>query len=241
MRDSISKCQFFTSLIIYGLNTLISIAILSLIFIRPKIIFMFLTMWTYYMNSVYLCINLICDFNLYINKSNKLEKLNDWNRNIYSQICNTFTYLVFILFWSLILLGKDFMNFGKFNLFGIIINIYLHFLISVFCIIDIIIHEHNKISFKRKNFVIIFIIFTLYMILCALGKYVFNIYSYRFVRNGNLKQLLVAMFIFYIIIYNCYYFHIWLINKFNKEKNSINNLMNKEENSMNIEEKNERN
>ena len=225
MRDSISKCQFFTSLIIYGLNTLISIAILSLIFIRPKIIFMFLTMWTYYMNSVYLCINLICDFNLYINKSNKLEKLNDWNRNIYSQICNTFTYLVFILFWSLILLGKDFMNFGKFNLFGIIINIYLHFLISVFCIIDIIIHEHNKISFKRKNFVIIFIIFTLYMILCVLGKYVFKFCPYTFIENGNLKQLLVAMFFFYIIIYNCYCFHIWLINKFNNEINSINNLL----------------
>ena len=229
MRDSLTKCQFITSLIINGINTLIAIAILSLIFINPKIIFMFLTMWTYYMNSIYLCINLICDFNLYIKKSNKLEKLNDWNRNTYSQICNTFTYLVFILFWSLILLGKDFMNFGKFNLFGIIINVYLHFLITVFCIIDIIIQEHNKITFKSKNFVIIIIIFTLYMILCVIGKYILDFCPYTFIENGNIKQLIVAMFIFYIIVYNCYCFHIWIINKFNNDRNSINSLMNKEE------------
>jgi len=166
MRESISKYQFFSSLIIYGLNTLISIVLLPLIFIDKESIFM-LMFYTYYMNSVYLCINLICDFNLYINKSNKLEKLNDWNRNIYSQICNTFTYLVFILFWSLILLGRYFMTIGSFYSFDFLICFYLDCLVTIFCIIDIIIHEHNKISFKRKNFVIIFIIFTLYMILCA--------------------------------------------------------------------------
>ena len=190
---------------------------------------MFITICTYYMNSIYLCINLICDLNLYIKKSDKLEKLNDWNRNTYSQICNTLSYFVFILFWSLFLLGKDFMRFRKFKLLEHIIYMYLHFLITVFCIIDIIIQERNKITFKRKNFIIIIIIFTLYMILCVIGKYILDFCPYTFVENGNIKQLIVAMFFFYIIVYNCYCFQIWIINKFNNDRNSINSLMNKEE------------
>jgi hypothetical protein len=181
------------------------------------------------MNSIYLCINLICDLNLYIKKSDKLEKLNDWNRNTYSQICNTFTYLVFILFWSLVLLGKDFMNFGKINLLGIIINVYLHFLITVFCIIDIIIQERNKITFKRKNFIITMAIFKLCLMICILEKYFMGFCPYTFIVKANNKQLIVAIFIFVIIIYNCYYFHIWMVNKFNNDRSSINSLMIKEE------------
>ena len=229
MRNSVTKCQFITSFIIYGLNSLIALGSLALIFFHTKLIFLLLSIWVYYMNSLYLCINLICDFNLYINKSTKLEKLNKWNRNTYSQICNTFTYFVFILFWSLFLLGKDFKEYGHYGLMGTLINLYIQFLITVFCILDIIIHEHKKISFKIKNFIIIIIIFTLYMVVCVIGKYVLRFSPYAFIKKGNIKQLIVAMFIFYIILYNCYCFHIWLINKFNNDNNSIDNLIIKEE------------
>ena len=67
------------------------------------------------------------------------------------------------------------------------------------------------------------------MILCVIGKYILDFCPYTFVENGNIKQLIVAMFFFYIIVYNCYCFHIWIINKFNNDRSSINSLMNKEE------------
>ncbi len=229
MRVSLTKCQFITSLLINGINTLSAIGICIFIYFNRQLIFMFITICTYYMNSIYLCINLICDLNLYIKKSDKLEKLNDWNRNTYSQICNTLSYFVFILFWSLFLLGKDFMRFRKFKLLEHIIYMYLHFLITVFCIIDIIIQERNKITFKRKNFIITMAIFKLCLMICILEKYFMGFCPYTFIVKANNKQLIVAIFIFVIIIYNCYYFHIWMVNKFNNDRSSINSLMIKEE------------
>ena len=229
MRVSLTKCQFITSLIINGINTLLAIGFLSLIYFHRQVIFMFITFCTYYLNSIYLCINLICDLNLFIRKSDKLEKLNDWNRNTFSQICNTLSYFVCILFWCLFLLGNDFMRFRKFILLEFIAYVYLHSLITVFCIIDIIIQGRNKITFRKKNFIIIMIIFKLYMLVCILEKYFIGFCPYTFIVKANNKQLIVAIFIFVIIIYNCYYFHIWMVNKFNNDRSSINSLMIKEE------------
>ena len=72
-------------------------------------------------------------------------------------------------------------------------------------------------------------IFKLCLMICILEKYFMGFCPYTFVENGNIKQLIVAMLFFYIIVYNCYCFHIWIINKFNNDRNSINSLMNKEE------------
>ena len=75
MGQDISLLQFLTSLIIgiYVLITLIQLTVTTFNVIQ----FIFLTTWNYYISTIYLITISICDFSLYILKSNKLEKVNE--------------------------------------------------------------------------------------------------------------------------------------------------------------------
>ena len=137
MRESITILQFLTSFILYSFN---SITFLLFLGMKMEIV---VEIWDpfyglilpYFMNSIYLFINLLCDFSLYAYKSKFLEKLNHWNRNTYCHISNTFSYIfIFSILYSDI-----------FHIFA------FFFLLNVFFnIIDLIVHEHNRINFNIK-------------------------------------------------------------------------------------------
>ena len=156
----VTKNHLIISIILYGGNTILFLFYLQELFSNLYLI-KYLTQLSYYANSIYLFLCLICDIFLYLsnnlneennyqlleeqNDNNSLEwyqKLNDWNRNKYGIICNTFSFFVSISFWILYFLGKHYIRVSNsFN--AMLSTINLHLVISILIIF---------ISIKKKQF-----------------------------------------------------------------------------------------
>lgn len=209
MRDTISTTQFLFSVIINGINSLIMIIITIFLFISGNFkFFLFLTMWTYYLNSIYLLINLISDVALLCFHSQYLERLNHLNRNKFSPICNTLSYTIVTLFWLLLSLGKDWMVFEMNNPVLFMFNLYLHGLNMLFVIIDLFVADHDKIDFSWITLGFISLIFWLYALITGIGKVKFNFCPYVFVEKGTIGQLIVAAFAMYMFAVVGYRLHL---------------------------------
>lgn len=207
MRASISKKEFIISVIFNGYNSIIWIYYFIMLFINPKLLF-FLTLVTYHLNSFYLFICLISDVSLFVFKSQKLEKLNHFMRNKYCNVVNPVSYLVTILYWTLLFTGgitdiKDFHDF--------LVNLYLHLVISIFIIIELLSGNHNRHHFSKINILFLFIYLVLYCIDCGIAKYVFNSPPYIFVEESTVPVLLIYASVFMVVLVLCYLFHIFLL------------------------------
>jgi len=185
MRESITTNQFLVTILLNILNTIL----VSIIYVKyydgdddDVYIFFRVVVTPLIINSIYLFINLICDFSLYVCKSIFLEKLNYYNRNFYCHICNPFSY-TFVFIIPLV-----------------------YIFVTIFVITDIIVHEHNKIEFDfkigiwlfiisslllyliRNHFMGFFLIYLAYMILFL--SYLFQIYFVnKYVKNKNINDI----------------------------------------------------
>jgi len=156
MRESITKNQFLVTILLNVLNTIL-VSIFSVLiysdlsrhkeFRKEDLIFFSVFSFSLIINSIYLFINLICDFSLYVNKSKYLEKLNNCNRNFYCHYCNPFSY---------------------FCMFPIP---YIYIFVTAFVVTDIIVHEHNKIKFDLKIGIWLFIISSLSLYLLKIYNF----------------------------------------------------------------------
>ena len=113
----LTKKQLIISCIFNGGNALFLIYYIYDVISRPLEL-EHITRWSYYLNSIFTTICLYCDimeyfsqeeteinYNLFLDDKNnkhknKIQELNDWNRNKYGVICNTLCYFVSIGFWS---------------------------------------------------------------------------------------------------------------------------------------------
>ena len=225
----VTKTQLITSIFFYGANTLFFICSLYNLFYKVHTI-NYLTNLSYYANSIFLLICLFCDILLYmmnnseneknymlmeepnINNTNNnylfVERLNNWNRNKYGIICNTFSFFVTVNFWILFLLGEEYIRISNsFN--GRLRTIYLHLIISILVIIDYFIAK-RKHKFSWTYFTIILFIFALYCILLIINTYYFNNNIYAFM-NGGLIFLFVYLVIAIFTLFICYLFNVYLI------------------------------
>ena len=230
----ITKNQLITSIIINGGNSLIFIFYLKELFLNFHLL-KYLTYISYYANSIFLLLCLICDIFLYINENSEeesnyilmnnknsylnnnilwAEKLNNWNRNKYGVICNTFSFFVSVSFWILYFLGESYIKMNN-TFFGLLSSINLHLLITIFVIIDIFISK-RKHKFSADYFEIISFIFFVYCIICGIDKYYFNVNPYPFM-NGSLLFLIIYVLISFFLLYGCYFFNVYLINYNKKE------------------------
>ena len=127
----ISTKQLIISIIFFGGNSFIFIFYLKELFTNIQLL-QYLTCLSYYANSIFLFLCLICDILLYLNNNSEkgdtdyhlineqntggetnitwVEKLNNWNRNKYGIICNTFSFFVSISFWILYFLGESYIK-----------------------------------------------------------------------------------------------------------------------------------
>ena len=130
-RISITKFQLIISLILNGGNTFIFIYLMKTLYYEPRIL-KYLTYLSYCANSIFLFFCVLCDIFLYLNSDNNsyesrndyrlieagdkekeifwFDKLNDWNRNSYSLVCNPFAFFVTISFWILYFLGESYIK-----------------------------------------------------------------------------------------------------------------------------------
>ena len=228
---SITKFQLISSIIFNGGNTYIFITLLKAVYLNPGIL-KFLTYLSYCANSIFLFFCVLCDIFLYLNRYNNsvesetdyklmaadddndkesfwFERLNDWNRNTYSLICNPFSFFVTANFWILYFLGESYIKVSS-GFYPMLRTYYLHLTITILIIIDIFVSKRKKItSFKYYDLVCDLLL--LYCIAIIIMKYKFNIIPYAFL-NSSLVFLLCYMLISFILLHFCYYINIWLVN-----------------------------
>ena len=223
--------QLISSIIFNGGNTYIFITLLKAVYSNPGIL-KFLTYLSYCANSIFLFFCLLCDIFLYLNRnidssepetdyrlmeadddngkeSFWFERLNDWNRNTYSLICNPFSFFVTVSFWILYFLGESYIKVSP-EFYPMLRTYYLHLTITILIIIDILVSRRKKIT-VFKYYDLVSDLFLLYCIAIIIMKYKFNILPYAFL-NSSLVFLLCYMIISFILLRFCYYINIWLIN-----------------------------
>lgn len=141
-----------------------------------------LTYWTLYMNSVYLLLNVISDSLFFFTKNENMEYLNSFSRNKMAQIVNPFSYFVFFFYWTAVLMGKNVMPFPL-EIDKLLSSILHHFMITLFLILDLFLHEHDQITFNLFDVCIISCIFVGYGITIAINHFSFGRSPYPFM-NG---------------------------------------------------------
>ena len=230
----ISKSQLLISIIFFGSNTMVFLFYLKELFFNPHLL-KYLTSLSYYANSIFLFLCLLCDILLYIknpsmedkemeinynllideetkkinNEITWVEKLNNWNRNKYGIICNSFSFFVSISFWILFFLGEEYIRVSN-TFYAFLSTINLHLIISILVIIDIFVSKREH-KFSLEYFNVILIIFLLYCFVTGINKYVFHINPYAFM-NGSLIFLIMYVLLSIFILYVSYLFNVYLIN-----------------------------
>lgn len=235
----ISTKQLIISIIFFGGNSFIFIFYLKELFTNIQLL-QYLTCLSYYANSIFLFLCLICDILLYLNNNSEkgdtdyhlineqntnsetnitwVEKLNNWNRNKYGIICNTFSFFVSISFWILYFLGESYIKTSN-KFYAFLSTINLHLIISVLVIIDILVSKREH-TFSWYYFKIISFIFFIYCVITGIEKYCFNINPYAFM-NGGLLFLILYVLLSFVILYFSYLFNAYLIEYKNKDNYMI--------------------
>ena len=207
MRDNITKWKFILICCLYTFNSLI----FSLFIFNLKLVhFYFYTTWGLWAVSIYLIIVLICDISFYCFNSNYFDSLEKIMRNTIYKYIMSVSISIIILFWTLTLLGTDFMQKPK-NKMENIFNYYLHGLNTIFGLLDLLLMPHENQEKNFFDFLIISIIYWIYMIVCCFAKYYANFNCYQFLVNATFVQLLSASFIMYIVVLNSYQIFMFLL------------------------------
>ena len=245
----ITKTQLIVSCIFNGTNAIMLLYYIYDIIIRP-IDLEHITRWSYYLNSVFTTLCLICDVLLYLqqdrNKSelqcdynlmidneiindnnNGIEKLNDWNRNKFSPICNSLSYFVLIGFWLLYFFGNNVL-FVNANIRSWFNSYYHHLIISIIIIIDLFVSDRKPHSFSCNDIIIIISIYIIYCFIITVEKYLFKRNAYIFMENSSQIFLLFCTCMTVIFLFINYLIHLFLVQLKlgfnNKKENGTFNL-----------------
>ena len=208
MRDSISKKEFMLSLLFNGINTIswISYTLYYTVKGRELKTFIYLTMITWNFNSIYLLLSLICDINFF-RKSKKLEPMNNFLRNKFCNIINTMSFLVTVLYWTLLCFG----GMRKLNGFlDFLSTFYFHFIISVLVILDIFNANHRRHKFSYITLIFCYVYLICYCIICSVSTWVFNTPPYPFLNGIKIYKALIYAAAFCVVLVLCYLFLILL-------------------------------
>jgi len=209
MRTNISLLQFLTSFImgLYSFIMCIYFTITSFSIIQ----FIFMTIWNYYISTVYLVTISICDFSLYILKSNKLDRVNEIFREKLSPAFTALTYLVTFTFWVMIfpvIISEGDGNFGV----SLYMNLYLHLFLTILQTIDIFIsYRKQKGIVIKYDFLIGALIMGAYSILSLILVYGFDKPIYPFMNNMTWYKAIGELILFIAMIFIFYLIHVGLI------------------------------
>jgi len=215
-----STCATYVKLLLYIVFVSINTFILVSSFLyanHPWKMLFFLTVLnlitiTYYFYSMI----------YYIIKS-KIQKkvLEEYEDNLYFLFIRdtffkyNFVYamVVFTFFWTLMLLGPTFMAYEN-NLATHLFMIYLHGVVLLVLIIDLIFSKHSVVYINKKSDIIILVgLGFMYSILQLISKYIIKWNAYPFMENLDLKQILVMDFAVFILLINFYQIYIYIADK----------------------------
>ena len=220
--------SFLIYLIIVSTFNLLLVFVTSIL--AKKHLFFFLTFWSFWMNTFYFIIVTITDIYQFFFQNFRYEKINYFFRNTYSRFSFPLSYSITIIYWILYFLGNNFLRVRK-GFLPYCFHIYMHGIITILLLIDLIINYHEYKPYNYREVIIISFIYFLYVMNAAFAKYFFNSCPYAFMEKASLYQLIISSLIVYMIVLNCYQIHVLLlkikndkINKKNREE--INNIVN---------------
>ena len=209
MRKDISFFQFLISLTI-GVYSLITFLRFQMEHFKLNQ-FLFMTMWNFWISTIYLVTVSICDFSLYLFQTKTLEKLNKLFRDTFSPAFTAVTYLVSFTFWLMIypvVLNKGDPNFGL----GLFYNLHLHLFLTILETIDILLsYRTNKGIVIKYDYLICVFIMTVYSSLMLILIYGYNIAIYPFLENMTWYKAIIILHLFQGMIFIFYLIHIGLI------------------------------
>jgi len=231
----VQEKQLITSIILNGGNFPFLIYYIYDALMHP-IDFLHITRWSYFLNSIFTTIILICDiilylsereesnleidYNLMIDKENnmqrfdlinKIKTLDDWNNNKYGNVCNSLGYFVSVGFWFLFFFGNNIMQISK-SIKSVFNCIYHHLIIQIIVIINIFSKDRKKHYFSWIYFSFIFGIFLLYCIVIYIEKYYFDANAYKFMDNKSKLFLFFCFLVSSLFLFLCYLLNIFIID-----------------------------
>ena len=220
-KREIKSSYFIFFSILFIINTLMLLHVISSFPFHR--IFTHETIWSYILSSLYLFCIYFSDINLFLFNSTKLEDFNSYIRNSYSIISYSYCYSITIEFWLILFFG---LAFGKnpftenneisFKMF--LEALYLHLGITIIMIIDLIFTKRKIILKNHKILFKINLIFFCYSIVVLISNYIFLMPAYPFMKNAGIGLMIFIFIISFALINICYYIHLFLVNKINKEK-----------------------
>ena len=223
--NSLKKNNLEKSINLFKLiiNIIISFVLIGLNIIVPANyiykwnMFFFMTLWSFWMNSFYIISVTIIDLLDYIIHY-KCEIYNNFVRNFFLRIAYTFSISIVFLYWMLILLGDDF-EYRSRSLFDTCTGFLFHGLIFIFLNFDVFTSIHvNKVNHKR-DFIIITLICIAYYIILGFGKYMNLFQPYDFMRISNVRQIIGACGLIYLIIIDGFVVFNLIANNFFEQEN----------------------
>lgn len=206
--------------------------------LKYPINFLHITRLSYYLNSIFTTISLICDIMIYLSEKDELniesemnynlmsdnnkqntdsknkiniKTLDDWNKNKFGNVCNSLGYFVSLGFWFLFFFGNNTMQISK-SIKSIFNCIYHHSIIQIIVIIDIFNSERKKHIFSWIYFSIIFAIFVLYCVVIYIEKYYFEKNAYYFMDNKSKLFLFFCFGFSTIFLFLSYLLNIFIID-----------------------------
>ena len=239
----VQKSQLITSIIINGGNAFFLIYYIYDSYLHP-IDLLHITRWSFFLNSIFTTICLICDiiiyhsekeettidmnYNIMNDEDNKsqtgedfiivIKKLDNWNKNKYGIVCNTFCYFVSLGFLLLLFFENETMQVSK-SIKNVFNCIYHHLIIQIIIIINVFISERQKHYFSWLYLAIILGIYLSYIVIIWTVKYHFQINAYFFMREKTKLFLFFCSLVTCLFLFMCYLLNMFIVNFRNKYNN----------------------
>ena len=182
--------------------------------------FYFLSTWSFLMNIYYLISITVIDL-FHIISHRNLKKYNSFIRNYFIRICVPFSIMAVCVYWELVLLGDDFEKIGE-DVFDYFAAVFLNGLVLVFLFFDMFTYVHIYKYNRCNDLIILTIIIVCYYLLLCLGRYL-NLYEpYVFMMRSDVRQIIGAGIIVYVLLLNGYIvFDLLAYCCFNHEKEDM--------------------
>ena len=208
-RLSISSKTFYTMFVINCINIILTILICIFI-IDWSNFFYFLTVWTYFLNTVYLISIWITDINLFFFKSLALEKHSFFLREKIGPVLNGLSHMVVLSFWTLLAMGPEFMTMEN-SISEILANLHLHGALSVIAIVDVMVNRHLKKHFDWKLLIFLLTIYVMYGTVIVVSLLTDGFIPYPFLKGIPVWMLIVYFVVLFGVLVVGYVLHLGII------------------------------
>ena len=216
LRDKINLNQYIITFLISSFNI---ISFFYFLFQFEEIDrFILLTWWNFYLSSIFFIIILICDTNLFLFKSKRLEYINCFFRNDFYPVILIYSIFVSLIFWGIINPLSGYKQMGE-DFYTIFRNYNVHGLIVIFLLIDMYFADRDKYSYNNNDVFMLLGIITCYSLLTIIMRKYFNIIMYNFLEKISFSLMLYVGLIFYFLLFGFYYVYIIFMNWKLKDNN----------------------